>query len=323
MKKKNFLIKTLVAVFALVVLGACSNDDDDDQIVITDPTIVDLADANDDLSILVDALTAADLVTTLQEAGPFTVLAPTNTAFQQFLTDNGFAGLGDIPSDVLRNVLLNHVIVGTAATSGGLTNSYLNTAAQNADGDALSIYINTDSGVTFNGVSSVIDPDIEASNGIIHVVDAVIGLPDVTTFAVADPNFATLVAALTAYPSFGYVSALQTPNGSTPAPFTVFAPTNEAFGDLLADLGGIELGDIDEATLSSVLELHVLAANNVRAEDLAGIDGANVPTLGGEDIVIDATTPAIIGPDSNGNTITATNVQAMNGVIHAIGRVIR
>jgi len=458
MKTKNSLIKTIVMVFALVVLGACSNDDDGEPIVAVDPTIVDLALDNSDLSILVEALTAANLVTTLQGDGPFTVFAPTNAAFQQFLTDNNFASLGDIPNDVLTDVLLNHVIagenlstglstgyvsslstagvdgrnlslfidtasgvsingvasvtsadnqgsngvvhivdgviglpnivdhavangdltslvgaltdggnttftdllsdagtnftvfapvnsafdaftnpnsndlanilsnhviVGAAAASTSLTNSYLTTAAENADGDALSIYINTDNGVTFNGVSNVAAADIVATNGIIHAVDAVIDLPDVTTFATADPTFETLVAALTAYPNFEYVAALQTPNGTAPAPFTVFAPTNDAFGDLLTDLGASGLGDIDETTLASVLELHVIAGLNVRAEDLPGLDGNSVATLGGQNIVIDANAPAISGPDGIANPIVATNVQAMNGVIHAISRVIR
>ena len=310
-------------VFALIVLGACSNDDDGDPIVIVDPTIVDLAVDNADLSILVDALTAANLVTTLQGDGPFTVFAPTNAAFQQFLTDNNFASLDDIPVDVLTSVLLNHVVAGENLSTDLSTGYISSLSTAGVDGANLSMFINTASGVSINGVANVTAADNRASNGVVHVVDAVIGLPDITTFALADPTFETLVAALTASPNFGYVAALQTPNGTTPAPFTVFAPTNDAFGDLLTDLGATGLGDIDEATLATVLELHVVAGANVRAADLPGIDGANVTTLGGSDIVIDANAPAITGPDTNANPIVATDVQATNGVIHAISRVIR
>ncbi len=282
------------------------------------PNIVDHALANGQLSELVGALTAngnttfTDLLSSTDTN--FTVFAPINSAFTAFTNPDG---------NELNTILANHVIAGSAALSGGLMNMYVNSAATNADGDALSLYINTDDGVTLNGTSHVVIADIVATNGIIHAVDAVIDLPKVTTFATADPTFATLVAALTAYPSFTYVNALQTPNGSSPAPFTVFAPTNEAFTTLLTDLGLTGLSEIPEGTLASVLELHVIAGANVRAEDLEGLDGANVTTLGGQDIVIDAGTPAVIGPDAVSNPIVATNVQAMNGVIHAISRVIR
>jgi len=290
------------------------------------PTIVTFATTNPALTSLVAALTDEGNTTftgLLSDTNAdFTVFAPTNTAFETFL--NG-ASLSDIDNDVLAQVLSNHVVPGAVATATSLTNSYVNTAAVfNGEADApLSLYINTDSGVILNGTSNVAIADIVAVNGVVNVVDAVIGLPDVTTFATADPTFETLVAALTADPSFGYVAALQTPNGTAPAPFTVFAPTNDAFGALLTDLGVGGLGDIPVTTLASVLELHVVTGANVRAEDLAGIDGTDVPTLGGSNITIDAGAPAIIGPDGMSNPIIVTNVQAANGVIHAVSRVIR
>src|SRR5690606_31771686 len=142
------------------------------------PNIVTHAVANPNLSSLVGALTAGgnstctDLLssTTTQ----FTVFAPNNTAFSAYTNPNGY--------DV-NNVLANHVIVGATATSNGLTNSYVTTAATNSDGDALSLYINTDDGVKLNGMSTVIAADIIATNGVIHVVDNVIDLPTVVTFA--------------------------------------------------------------------------------------------------------------------------------------------
>jgi uncharacterized surface protein with fasciclin (FAS1) repeats len=282
------------------------------------PNIVDHALANGQLSELVGALTAngntafTDLLSSTDT--DFTVFAPINSAFTAFTNPDG---------NELNTILANHVIAGTAATSGGLMNMYVNTAATNADGDALSLYINTDDGVNLNGISNVVIADIVATNGIIHAVDTVIDLPKVTTFAIADPTFTTLVSALTAYPDFMYVEALQTPNGTAPAPFTVFAPTNDAFAALLTDLGLTSLSEIPESTLASVLELHVITGANVRAEDLEGLDGASVTTLGGQDIVIDAATPAVVGPDATSNPIVAADVQAMNGVIHAISRVIR
>ena len=127
----------------------------------------------------------------------------------------------------------------------------------------MSIYINTDNGVTFNGVSSVTSADVVASNGIVHIVDGVIGLPSVVTFALADPNFGILVQALTR-PDLtqSFVGLLSIPAGSAPSPFTVFAPINSAFESLLTELGVNSLNDIDEPTLSAVLSYHVIVGAN-------------------------------------------------------------
>ncbi|ANH61292.1 fasciclin domain-containing protein [Dokdonia donghaensis] len=294
--------------------------------VIALPTIATFATTNPALISLVAALTDegnTTFTTLLSDTEQdFTVFAPTNDAFATFLDG---AALEDVDNDVLAQVLSNHVVPGAVAISGTLTNSYVNTAATfNGEADApLSLYINTDNGVTLNGGSNVIIADIVAVNGVVHVVDTVIGLPDVTTFATADPNFSTLVAALTADASFGYVGALQTPNGTDPAPFTVLAPVNTAFENLLTDLGVDSLDDIDTATLAATLELHVIAGANVRAEDLAGLDGMMVETLGGTNITIQADPAAAIDPDNGENPIVATNVQATNGVIHAVSRVLR
>ncbi|WP_405201777.1 fasciclin domain-containing protein [Dokdonia sp. LLG6352-1] len=294
--------------------------------VIALPTIATFATTNPALTSLVAALTdeGNTAFTTLlsDTEQDFTVFAPTNDAFDTFLDGSA---LEDVDNDVLAQVLSNHVVPGAVAISGTLTNSYVNTAATfNGEADApLSLYINTDNGVTLNGGSNVIVADIVAVNGVVHVVDTVIGLPDVTTFATADPNFSTLVSALTADASFGYVGALQTPNGTDPAPFTVLAPVNTAFENLLTDLGVDSLDDIDTATLAATLELHVIAGANVRAEGLAGLDGMMVETLGGTNITIQADPAAAIDPDNGENPIVATNVQAANGVIHAVSRVLR
>jgi uncharacterized surface protein with fasciclin (FAS1) repeats len=185
-------------------------------------------------------------------------------------------------------------------------------------GANLSIYINTDSGVTLNGVSNVVAADIPASNGVAHVVDAVIGLPTIVTFATADATFGTLVAALTRSDMPDYVSVLSTDVSESPAPFTVFAPTNTAFDDLLVELGATSLDDIDTATLEATLNTHVIAGANVRAEALVS---GTVGTLG-DDIVIDATNATITDLNGRVSTIIVVNVQAANGVVHAIDKVI-
>ncbi|OIQ30668.1 MAG: hypothetical protein BM564_00170 [Bacteroidetes bacterium MedPE-SWsnd-G2] len=280
------------------------------------PTIVDHAVANSDLSSLVSALTFGGNTTftdLLSMPGDFTVFAPTNAAFDAFTNPN---------SNDIDNILSNHVIVGATAVSSGLSNGYVSTAGMNGDGDALSLYINTDSGVTINGISDVDKADVIASNGVIHVVNTVIDLPTVVTFAAADPNFSNLLAALTRSDQPDFAGILSTPDGTSPAPFTVFAPVDTAFEALLNSNDDWDsLADIDGMLLTSVLQHHVIVEANIRAEDLT--DGVMPATLEGDNITIN-----LPGNDGNAAKITdgsgtsnidiiAVNVQANNGVIHA------
>ncbi len=321
---KNLLKITAVLFISLTTFQSCNDDNDNAIPYEPEPTtnsIVDVALGSENLSTLVAALQKADLVTTLASQGPFTVLAPSNEAFNTFLSDNGFNSLDDVPVEILTNILLNHVVGGRLASTD-LTTGYATTfAISSASDQSMSIFIDTTNGVRFNGVSSVTDANIDADNGIVHLVDAVIGLPSVVTFAVADPTFSTLVSALTRDDlTTDFVGVLSTATGTSPAPFTVFAPTNDAFGSLLSELGVSGLGDIDEPTLDAVLKIHVVAGANVFDTDLT--DNLTVSTLGG-DITANVTNGATL-TDSSGRVsdIIATNVQADNGVIHAINRVI-
>lgn len=283
------------------------------------PTIVDHALANPGFSNLVAALGAADggLVNVLSGDGPFTVLAPDDAAFTTFLDGTP---LGDVPTDALANILLNHVLAGSITSTDlvGLGNTYTNTSATGPGDNPISLYSNIDNGVRFNGVSSVATADVVGTNGIIHAVDAVIDIPTVVTFATADPNFSTLVAALTTLtPATDFVATLSTTNGTSPAPFTVFAPTNDAF----AALDAIPAEDV----LTQVLLHHVLGDTNVTSGDLT--DGISPTMLNGQAITINlpGTGSNIANvTDGAGNTdigVIAVDVQAGNGVIHVLNKV--
>ena len=282
------------------------------------PNIVDHAVANGDLSELVGALTSGGNTTFTDllsdSTTDFTVFAPVNAAFSAFTNPNG---------NDLGNILSNHVIVGAAAFSTGLSNSYVSTAASNTDGDNLSLYINTDNGVVINGSSTVAAADIVATNGVIHAVDAVIDIPTVVTFAVADPTFAPLVAALTdATPATDFVSVL-----TGEGPFTVFAPTSDAFQALLdSNDDWTSVSDIEEGLLTSVLLHHVISDSNIRSGDLS--DGISAPTLEGDNITINLPgtgnniADITDGAGNENNGIIVVDVQAANGVIHALNSVL-
>ena len=314
MKKLNLLKKATFLFLGVVLLSSCG---DDDTVKVPE-TISEIAAANPNLSSLVAALSRAKLVETLDSPGNYTVFAPTNQAFSTFLSANKFASLEAVPENVLKQVLLNHVIAEKLPASS-LKTGYKNTlATYGTTALNLSMFINTASGVKLNGVSSVSTPNIQATNGIIHVVDAVIGLPTVVTFATADPNFSTLVAALTRESSFTFVSTLS--STTAPSPFTVFAPTNAAFGSLLTELKLANLAAIPTETLSATLTMHVVASANVRSTSLT--NNMTITTLGGN--ITAKTTGGATLTDANNrvSTIVAVDVQAVNGVIHVIDKVI-
>ncbi|MBW1294893.1 fasciclin domain-containing protein [Aquimarina litoralis] len=318
----KIISKIMCALICTVLISStfsCGSDDDGNIIIPTE-NIVTIASGDTDLSLLVTALAAADgdLVSVLNGTGPFTVLAPTNAAMEAFLTANNYADINEIPTDELQQILLNHVIPGQITSASLISNGsgYEQTSStMGPDGTSLSIYFNATNGVVFNGTSTVSSADISASNGIIHKIDTVIGFPDLTTFATADPNLSRLLEGLTAY-SFDYVTTLQ-----GDGPFTVFAPTNAAFEDLLATNPDWNApADIDETTLETALNLHVIPNANVREADLT--DG-EVATIAGQ-ISIDATAKTVSdGADpANVSTITSTDIQTTNGVIHLIDKVL-
>jgi uncharacterized surface protein with fasciclin (FAS1) repeats len=311
MKNISKLIKLSLWVATLSIMFSCSDDD-----TAKNNSIAAIATNAPQFTTLVDALQRTDLVQTLDQSGTYTVFAPTNDAFATFLSDNGFANLDAVPVAALKEILLNHVI-GSVNLSTDLSTGYVKTLGKGSASstNTLSMYVDLNSGVTvngisvrLNGVSSVTAADITASNGVIHQVNAVIGLPTVVTHAVANPNFTTLVSLLDAQ------SLVPTLSGTMSSPFTVFAPLNSAFTTPVLDL----YGSLSETQKTDLLLYHVVAPANVLS---SGIPTGPITTLQGGSFTVTGTviTDAI---DAQTN-IVLTDVQCANGVIHAVDRVIR
>lgn len=323
MKTLTALKKMTILVLVLLVSVSCSDDDDNNSTPVPAPqeqTIVDIALGSPELSLLVQALTLADgnLVSVLNGDGPFTVLAPTNAAFTAFLNANGFGSLNDVPTDVLSQVLLNHVIMADV-TSGALVSQgagYAAGSATNADGQNISLFFDASNGVRFNNVASVTTADIDASNGTIHIINAVIGLPDIVDHAIMNPAFTSLVTALGAADG-DLVSVLQ-----GDGPFTVLAPDNDAFATFL---DGTPLGSVNTAVLAQILLNHVIIGSGITADVLvdavAGYTNTGATGAGGNamSLYFNATS----GVQFNGiSTVFQADVVGTNGVIHAVDTVI-
>ncbi|WP_417860741.1 fasciclin domain-containing protein [Winogradskyella sediminis] len=321
---KNF---KLLTVFLLVIGMTSCSDDDDNSTTVTSTTVVDVALENN-LTSLAAALQATDLMTTLQGDGPFTIFAPSNAAFAQLLSDTGLDldNLSTEEEALVRNILLNHVIIGSTITSSNLIDAgsgYTNTAATGPNDANLSLYYTTSNGVMLNGSSTVTSADNVATNGIVHIVDEVIDLPTIATFATTNTALSNLVAALqladTETPTVPYISTVS---DTSAGPFTVFAPTNDAFASLLLELdpsGNTALADLDPATVDAVLTYHIVSGNI----QSSGLPNGSVATIGGD---ITADNSAFTLTDPNGrvsNIVTSlVDIQSMNGVVHVIDTVL-
>jgi uncharacterized surface protein with fasciclin (FAS1) repeats len=179
--RKTMTLRALAATAALVfVVGACSSDDGDSgsgdtkatsstTAMAAEDTIVDVASGNPDFSTLVSAVTKADLASTLSGTGPFTVFAPTNEAFAKVPADQLDALLADKAQ--LTKVLTYHVVPGKVLAADLQPTQMVKTV----EGQDVDIQM-VDGKATINGCS-VTKTDIEASNGVIHVIDCVLTPP--------------------------------------------------------------------------------------------------------------------------------------------------
>ena len=316
-------LKTII-LFAIIANFTLSCTDEVSTAPSPDNTITGLAVATPNLSILVQALTKANLSSTLRGTGPFTVFAPTNAAFTAFLQVYGFANLDAVPVATLKEILLNHVVSG-AVQSTALTTGYIKTLGKGAASstNTLSMFVNTMGGVRLNGVSSVTTPNIIASNGVIHIVDSVIGLPTIVTHATANTAaFSTLVSLLDR-------STMGQPNFVTilggAGPFTVFAPTNTAFTNLNTELAPGGTASVSPANITKVLQYHVAGGNLLAASLTTGqvvttFAPLTVSTF--QTFAVNLTPARITDVRARVSNITVTDVQCANGVIHVLDRVL-
>lgn len=331
---KKFAFGSLLIVLSLV-LAACSApvateapeepaapaateepmEEMEEEVQAESQTIVDIAVQDGRFTNLVAALEAAGLVEALQGEGHFTVFAPTDDAFAALPEGAIDALLAD--NEALSEVLLYHVISGgvKAADVVSLDGQEVETLS----GESVKVMLDGES-VMINE-ATVIITDIEGSNGVIHVIDAVLLPPaddmamgeeemskTIVDIAVSDENFSTLVTALELA---GLDEALQ-----GEGPFTVFAPTNDAFNALPE--GALEGLVADTEALTDVLLYHV-AEGEAMAADVVELDGQKVETLLGQYLDIAIEDETVLVDEAQ---VVVTDIKASNGVIHVIDSVL-
>lgn len=322
MKSSSLLSRLLllcVSAGSLAITG-CDKDDDDDngmqmnvtQIVVNDPQF----------SLLEAAVTKAGLANTLATTANITVFAPDNDAFKKLdLNGDGTADLDteakimalDNSGVALLTAVLQYHVLGSKVTSGNVP------AGPNAEittlGGKKAFATRNSAGVFINGVK-VKKADVNATNGVIHVIDRVLLPPagNIVETAAANPNFTFLVAA-------AQRAGTDIVNALTAAgPLTVFAPTNQAFIDAgFPTIAAIQAADPN--VLKPILLYHVIGAR-VFSSDLT--EGAQPTTAGGGKLTITLAGGAKVKGNGNAQAsgIVATDIVTTNGVIHVINGVL-
>ena len=298
-------------------------------------TIVELAVATDDLSVLVNTLQQADagLVETLSGDGPFTVFAPTNAAFTSLLESlDNYNSVSDFDTTeekaLLVKILTYHVIANTTALSTDLSDQQEITTLQSEKitiGLTAGVYIHD----TTETPAQVTTADVTASNGVVHIIDKVllpqevldILNPNIVATAQSVPDLSLLVDALIQADA----NLVDTLSGD--GPFTVFAPTNQAFADLLDILGNSynSLTDFDtpeeKQILTKILTYHVVSGAAVASTDLT--DHQEIIPLQGESIFALVTNNVSLRDKTTTDAnVTTADVSTSNGIVHIIDKVL-
>jgi uncharacterized surface protein with fasciclin (FAS1) repeats len=267
--------------------------------------IVDTAVKAGSFKTLAAALKAAGLVDTLKGRGPFTVFAPSDEAFEKLPSGTAETLLKPENKDKLVAILTYHVVAGNVKAADVVKLK----SAKTVQGSDVKITV-ADGKVMVND-SNVVKTDISCGNGVIHVIDTVLlpkeGPMDIVDTAVKAGSFKTLAAALEA------AGLVETLKGT--GPFTVFAPTDEAFAKLPAGTVETLLKPENKDKLVAILTYHVVAGN-VKAADVVKLKSAE--TVLGQTVAIDAKD----GVKINNAKVVKADIACGNGVIHVIDTVL-
>lgn len=318
-------------------------------------TVVDVAASAGSFTVLTQLLTAAGLDETLSGPGPFTVFAPTDAAFEALAAglgvslDDAVKGLIADP-ELLTAALLYHVVPGKipAADVVALNGQ----AVETLTGETWTVIVNGETVSIEDGfgrIVKVIDVDVPASNGVIHVIDNVLEgaepaygtgdqslEPDASNASPYDPAFdgsasQTIVEDLAAAGNFTVLIELLTAGEqletlSGPGPFTVFAPTDAAFEAIAAQMG-VPLDElVNSVSISQLVDAvsrHVVSGKITKGK-LEGMNGQELKTLEGLNVtvIVDGNTISLKDKFGRIANVIDANVVASNGVIHVLDNVL-
>ena len=323
--KKLTLGLTLTSLLSLY--GCDDNDNNSTKQSGPVENIVTTTTENDNFSTLAAAIEQAELTSTLQSDGPFTVFAPTDTAFNQYLDTQQLTADDLLASPALGDILTYHVLSSEVMAQAAIdvASSEMN---QVVTVNGAKIAVSAREGDLYINQAKVLTADVDASNGVIHAIDHVLIQPSDsalsdTTLSIAglvsqlaDGDSAEFTILLQALQTAGLVGALS----DTDSNYTVFAPTDKAFNDFLSGAGISATDLLNNPDLLAILQQHVIGNAAIDLISAYAANGKEVATLR------ENTSLSVSIMDGQllieGSPVVIANVKTANGIIHVIDKVI-
>lgn len=303
------LVRLLFLMVPFVMFLASCKDDEGDIPLIEEPEEMNLQEVAADraeLSSFLAAVEQAGLTSALtNESSTLTIFAPDNEAFEAYLTQAGVS-LEDVPQEQLQDLLQYHILEGQVLSSQ-LSNGTVNSL------NGGEITVNIDNGVTLNGSSSVVTADLEASNGVIHIIDEVLTEeepepedPSVASRIAGEEDLSILAGILGRAEFADIAEAATNPESN----LTVFAPTNSYFEALLENLGRASVDELPEAVLRDIVTYHILG----EAYAAGDFESMGYTSLQGEELTVNTDDGVTI----DGIAVSEADLEASNGYVHKI-----
>jgi uncharacterized surface protein with fasciclin (FAS1) repeats len=322
-------ISWVVFISLGIGLSGCDDNEEEDltpapPVIAEGPTqtLAEIVIMNEHTDSLLLALQHTGMVSTFQGSSKLTLFAPTNSAFAALIASDtvGWNRITDVPVQVLTQLLMYHVTTGQLMTADMRDDQYIPTLNDNSPNrNNTVIEMDTEAGVWLNNRARITHSNVEATNGVIHMIDSVLMPQNVVQLGLADERFNMLVSAVSLFgDTLTDVLSAKTAGG-----ITVFAPVDSAFQAFLNANSYTSLQDIPRNTLKSILEYHILSGTNARAAELTQDKMLN--TLNGNSLQVDRNNgiQLVTGNSMQGNVdIIAFNIQGTNGVIHAVDQLL-
>jgi len=326
MKNSKLFVYFLLVTSLSLGLYACSKEVDDDiqEVERNNKVLKENIALNIALNSQTDsfhlALSAANMLSTFRENGHFTLFTSINNAFELYINaDSTIARVSDIPRKKLTAILQYHTLNKILTTADFTNHPYattLNTEAPN--GEAVSLKIDASNGFLINTNTRIIQADIEASNGVIHLIDKILSPKNIQELLENNRQFDSLLVAISLC-STDFVTKFSSDNS-----YTIFAADNQAFIDFLnSNSSWNRIADIDTNSLDSILKNHFVENKNIRT--YAFYQGQTIPNMNNGAIAVDLPNGiAVVSTNSTQGKVNlkTSDIQGNNGVIHQIEKVL-
>jgi uncharacterized surface protein with fasciclin (FAS1) repeats len=287
-----------------------------------DPSDTNLRELSATLPYFRDYLRAMDhtsIIGILEAPGPYTIFMPNQVGFSKFRIEKGIDAAEEIPEDTLKRILLYHIVPGHWQLFQIPRGYYPTLATEESSNNPIDLFIDAEELLELNGIVALDEPNLETVNGVLHSISAVLNIPTLLTHLSVNDEFSMISGILTSgLPGEELLEIFQ-----QEGPFTFFAPNNKALESFLAEHDEWQtIEDIPREVLNEILAYHLIGEWNFLLKEI--LVERMVSTLNGKSLTVVPVKRGWEIRDGSGSMVRVTrnDIQAVNGVIHQVDRVL-